>query len=236
MSILTPRDSAILSSLFTAEPPAPASLPPPPPPPGLPNFPSSLLQSIQTLESSALKPLNTASPPASTITTAIEELTSLIEAHPTYPSAYNNRAQALRLLHGSDLTVASAGESGIMADLAQAIRLCTPTTTGLQADILAKAYTQRGAVLLLTSTTMRTLESGRSKDGGAVQVQVLGGRNADEVEEMARADFREGKRAGGEVAGEMDVKMNPVRKLCGEIVREAMVRDLRESGVLPAED
>ncbi|KFZ07081.1 hypothetical protein V501_06793 [Pseudogymnoascus sp. VKM F-4519 (FW-2642)] len=234
MSILTPRDSAILSSLFTAEPPAPATLPPPPPPPGLPSFSTSLLKTIQTLESSALKPLNTASPPASTIQTAINELTSLIEAHPSYPSAYNNRAQALRLLHGSDLTVASAGESGIMSDLAQAIRLCIPTTTGLQADILAKAYTQRGAVLLLTSTTMRTLESEGSKSEGAVQV--LGGRNADEVEEMARADFREGKRAGGEVAGEMDVKMNPVRKLCGEIVREAMVRDLRESGVLPAED
>ncbi|OBT83378.1 hypothetical protein VE02_08358 [Pseudogymnoascus sp. 03VT05] len=228
MSILTPRDSAILSSLFTSEPPAPASLPPPPPPPGLPNFPTSLLQQIQTLESAALKPLNTASPPASTITTAIDELTSLIEAHPSYPSAYNNRAQALRLLHGSDLTVASAGESGIMTDLAQAIRLCTPTTTGLQADILAKAYTQRGAVLLLTSTSMRTEETDDSSKGGAVKALVLEGRSADEVEEMARADFRDGKRWGGEVAGEMDVKMNPVRKLCGEIVREAMVRDLRE--------
>ncbi|ELR02685.1 hypothetical protein GMDG_05634 [Pseudogymnoascus destructans 20631-21] len=174
--------------------------------------------------------------PPSTIQTAIDELTSLIEAHPAYPSAYNNRAQALRLLHGSDLTVASANESAIMTDLAEAIRLCTPTTTGLQADILAKAYTQRGAVLLLTSTTMRTLETDSSKSEGAVQVQVLGSKSADEVEEMARADFREGKRWGGEVAGEMDVKMNPVRKLCGEIVREAMVRDLRESGVLPAED
>ncbi|KFZ11233.1 hypothetical protein V502_07652, partial [Pseudogymnoascus sp. VKM F-4520 (FW-2644)] len=198
-----------------------------------PNFPPSLLQDIQTLESTALKPLNTASPPASSITTAIDALTSLIETHPEYPSAYNNRAQALRLLHGSDLTVPSAGESGIMDDLAEAIRLCTPAKTGLQADILAKAYTQRGAVLLLTSTTMRTLNTG----GGAVQalVLVLGGKEADEVEEMARADFREGKRWGGEVAGEMDVKMNPVRKMCGEIVREAMVRDLRESGVLPPE-
>jgi hypothetical protein len=118
-----------------------------------------------------------------------------------------------------------------MDDLAEAIRLCMPTTTSLQADILAKAYTQRGAVLLLTSTTMRTLEA-----SGEGATHVLGGKGAEEVEEMARVDFREGKRWGSEVAGEMDVKMNPVRKMCGEIVREAMVRDLRESGVLPAED
>lgn len=232
MSLLSPRDSAILTSLFSSEPPAPPSLPTPAPPTGLPNFSPSLLQQIQTLESTALKPLNTASPPESTITTAISALSFIIGAHPTYPSAYNNRAQALRLLHGSDLTVPSAGESGIMADLAEAIRLCTPATTGLQTDILAKAYTQRGAVLLLTSTTMR---AGEGKNDGAVQALVLGGKSADEVEEMARADFREGKKWGGEVAGEMDVKMNPVRKLCGEIVREAMVRDLRESGVLPPE-
>lgn len=122
----------------------------------------------------------------------------------------------------------------MMEDLGEAIRLCTPARTGLQADILAKAYTQRGAVLLLTSTTMRTRE-GANEGEGAVQALVLGGKGADEVEEMARADFREGKRWGGEVAGEMDVKMNPVRKMCGEIVREAMVRDLRESGVLPPE-
>lgn len=237
MSLLTPRDSAILTSLFTSDPPAPASLPSPPPTAGLPNFHPSLLQDIQALESAALKPLNTASPPAPTIRTAIDALTSLIEAHPEYPSAYNNRAQAKRLLHGSDLTVSEAGECGMMEDLGQVIRLCTPAKTGLQADILAKAYTQRGAVLLLTSTTMRTGEAGGAKGEGegAVQALVLGGKSADEVEEMARADFREGKRWGGEVAGEMDVKMNPVRKMCGEIVKEAMVRDLRESGVLPPE-
>ncbi|KFY95977.1 hypothetical protein V498_02979, partial [Pseudogymnoascus sp. VKM F-4517 (FW-2822)] len=193
-----------------------------------------LLQTIQTLESAALKPLNTASPPASTTTTAIDALSSLIKTYPEYPSAYNNRAQAKRLLHGSDLTVREAEESGMMADLAEAIRLCTPAKTGLQADILAKAYTQRGAVLLLTSTTMRARESGEAGEG-AVQALVMGAKSADEVEEMARADFREGKRWGSEVAGEMDVKMNPVRKMCGEIVREAMVRDLRESGVLPPE-
>lgn len=115
----------------------------------------------------------------------------------------------------------------MMEDLGEAIKLCMPARTGLQGDILAKAYTQRGAVLLLTSTTMRT--------GEASLKGHLEGKSADEVEEMARADFREGRRWGGEVAGEMDVKMNPVRKMCGEIVREAMVRDLRESGVLPAE-
>ncbi|OBT63878.1 hypothetical protein VE03_06615 [Pseudogymnoascus sp. 23342-1-I1] len=234
MSLLTPRDSAILTSLFTSDPPAPASLPPPPPPPGLPNFPPPLLQTIQTLESAALKPLNSASPPASTISTAIDALSALIKTYPEYPSAYNNRAQALRLLHGSDLTV-SEGGGGMMADLAEAIRLCTPAKTGMQADILAKAYTQRGAVLLLTSTTMRARETGEGRGEGTVQALVLGGKGVEEVEEMARADFREGKRWGGDVAGEMDVKMNPVRKMCGEIVREAMVRDLRESGVLPPE-
>lgn len=121
-------------------------------------------------------------------------------------------------------------------DLSRCIRLCVPTASSqpseLQASILSKSLTQRGYILLRTAKSLRQ----HHIDGTVGEVHLpreLEGRTADELEEMARRDFREGKGQGGEVAGMMDVKMNPVRKLCGEIVREAMMRDLKESGVIP---
>ncbi|KAF9157549.1 Tetratricopeptide repeat protein 36 [Actinomortierella ambigua] len=63
---------------------------------------------------------------------AVEELTKAIELCPQYASAYNNRAQAYRILKNDDAA---------LADLDLAIRHGTG-----QPDILKQAYTQRGII------------------------------------------------------------------------------------------
>ncbi|KAJ2003685.1 hypothetical protein GGI04_002886 [Coemansia thaxteri] len=64
---------------------------------------------------------------------AIAQLTQIIEEYPSYASAYNNRAQALRL-DGADL-------SAVLSDLDSAIRHAQDDKTRGQ------AYTQKGIVL-----------------------------------------------------------------------------------------
>ncbi|KAJ2347335.1 hypothetical protein GGH92_003239 [Coemansia sp. RSA 2673] len=64
---------------------------------------------------------------------AISQLTQIIQDCPSYASAYNNRAQALRL-DGADL-------SEVLADLDSAIRYAQDDKT------LGQAFTQKGIVL-----------------------------------------------------------------------------------------
>ncbi|KAJ2492598.1 hypothetical protein IWW37_001353 [Coemansia sp. RSA 2050] len=64
---------------------------------------------------------------------AISQLSQIIQDCPSYASAYNNRAQALRL-DGADL-------SAVLADLDSAIRYAQDGKT------LGQAYTQKGIVL-----------------------------------------------------------------------------------------
>lgn len=47
---------------------------------------------------------------------------------------------------------------------------------------------------------------------------------------MAARDFDAGGRYGNPVAREMSVRTNPYAKLCGNIVREAMRREVEEFG------
>jgi tetratricopeptide (TPR) repeat protein len=90
----------------------------------------------------------------------------------------------------------------VKADLDKAISLARPRTklepvSMLQAKVLSNAYTQLGAVLL---------REGKEEEAGAV--------------------FREGARYGGDVARSMAVKLNPVARLCGAIVKEAMRKEM----------
>lgn len=89
----------------------------------------------------------------------------------------------------------------VVADLRKAIELSEPSPGGavseLQARVLSLAWTQMGAVLL---------SQGKEDEAGRA--------------------FGEGARYGGEVAKRMAVKMNPVAKLCGAIVREAMKKEM----------
>jgi tetratricopeptide (TPR) repeat protein len=90
----------------------------------------------------------------------------------------------------------------VKVDLEQAVSLARPRTklepvSTLQAKVLSNAYTQLGAVLL---------REGKEEEAGAV--------------------FQEGARYGGEVAKTMAVKLNPVARLCGAIVKQAMRKEM----------
>src|SRR5436305_902011 len=109
MTQLSAHDSAVLSALLDTEPSPPSTSDPslssisdtptttPPPPLLLPHISPAILPTLRAREADAIRPLNRPSPTASAIEAAIEDLSSLISAHPTYAPAYLNRAQATRL-------------------------------------------------------------------------------------------------------------------------------------------
>ena len=116
-----------------------------------PGPPADLL----ALEASILAPLNVERPSESMLRTAIDILSALIAKHPDYASAYNNRAQAMRLLLGDDLRV----NEGVWTDLSTAIALvggpekestlnrAQAQVSKHEASVLSKAYTQRAWLL-----------------------------------------------------------------------------------------
>jgi len=90
----------------------------------------------------------------------------------------------------------------VVADLRCAIELAGPPratdpVSPLQAKVLANAYTQLATVFL-----------------------------ADGREDAAGETFQIAARYGGEVAKVMAVKLNPVARLCGAIVKEAMREEM----------
>lgn len=89
--------------------------------------------------------------------------------------------------------------AAVVADLEAALALAAPggPVSALQARVASLAWTQLGAV---------RLAEGRDED--------------------AWRAFSEGARYGGEVAARMAVKLNPVARLCGAIVREAMKKEM----------
>lgn len=150
---LSQHDTQILTQLLS-----PGLVPPPPPTdvidPSRPGPPASLL----ALEASILAPLNIERPSSPILRTAIDALTALIAQHPDHASAYNNRAQAVRLLLGDDLRV----NESVWTDLSTAIALISggaaenstlersrgqTQVSKHEASVLSKAYTQRAWLL-----------------------------------------------------------------------------------------
>ena len=221
---LTSRDSAILSSLFTNEPPqiliprhAPTSI-------------SSALQSIKRAEATAIAPLAKGDSSTETIRKAIDDLDSIIREHEDYASAYNNRAQAQRLLLGDDLT--KEGTNGIWEDLKICITLSKNVESQRDEKLLGAAYTQRGVLLLATAKSLKSSDSTSLRDNLPQDLKHLGGEaSAEEMEHEAENNFKTGAGYGDEAAKMMVVHLNPMRKLCGQMVREALRRDMEESGV-----
>ena len=148
--ILSPHDTQILNQLLS-----PGLVPPPANviDSSRPGPPSSLL----ALEASILAPLNIERPSSSILRTAIDALSALIAQHPGHASAYNNRAQAVRLLLGDDLRT----NESVWTDLSTAIGLiggnAEKSTLNSSRDqvqvskhdasVLSKAYTQRAWLL-----------------------------------------------------------------------------------------
>lgn len=237
---LTPNDGLVLSQIFAPSAPFPTA-----------TFidytlPAPHLQ-LLIAEIQILAPLNTPSPSDATIRAVIAAFDVFIKEHPNYASAYNNRAQATRLLIGDDLRT----KGNVWTDLSQAIALAGKTGNGNkvskhEAKVLAMAYTQRAWLVWKFANEERTKNKFKTKqclnDPGQAQdkradlgqhgdlnantPEQLKGMTWEQLEEVASRDFEMGGRFGNDNAREMAVRTNVHAKLCGSIVREAMAREM----------
>jgi hypothetical protein len=207
----------------------------------------SLIQSLE-LQVAGLKPTSSSSSPLTHYLFAVKDLDTLITSCPNYASARNNRAQALRRIYGDGILVSNStlqknedvpvldpnpsdavlitASTTILRDLSTAITLLTPTTpfTSLSpqaAKTLSQAYTQRGAFYHLTSKKLCLKGSELRIDPERKEARW----SVVEFEENASKDFMRGGRYGNEIARNLAVGTNPVAKLCGEMVREAMRKE-----------
>jgi hypothetical protein len=172
----------------------------------------------------------------------VSRLGQLIQDHPQYASARNNRAQALRRLYGDSMLVADAPRNPqallqeldktermaaaktVLGDLDHAISLLTPKVAYSRlspqvARTLSNAHTQRAAIYLMTSKLLGSKSA--SVDAGRPEA----GWSKLEFEERASRDFAMGGRYGNEIAKGLAVSTNPTAKLCGQMVREAMKKE-----------
>lgn len=247
---LTNNDAAVLQALFDAESSPSSGITVDP---SLPSWPATVnisqtdLTTLKTRETQIILKLQASETPSQeTVHTALEDLNTLLEQYPTYPPAYTNRAQTLRLLadleysqNHTTSTESSADESlftpeaadlssKIFVDLGKAITLATPASpadpiSSVQARLLADAHTHRGYLLLKAARVKKTRSEG---EVGSVGPERLRGHSADQLEEMASRDFFLGGRYGNKVAQQMAVQTNPYAKMCGAIVKEAMRKEM----------
>ena len=231
---LTSNDSAILSALFDPESSPSTSLSISKSLPPLPDIQEPLFSSLRSQEASALSELNTPSPSQASIEGAIRALSDLIKQNPTYTPAYLNRAQATRLLltASTDSVVFDPVNlpvtKQLFADLNTVVSLSTPSTpsaplSALQADLLAKAHTHRGYLLLKAAKAVKQVG-----DTPCTLPAPLANMDSEQLEEMASREFFFGGRYGNTMARQVSVQTNPYAKMCGAIVKEAMKKEREE--------
>ncbi|KIW16814.1 hypothetical protein PV08_04004 [Exophiala spinifera] len=191
------------------------------------DFDSSSMRQIQERERSVLRLLDQENPAARDVQSALSELTAIIEEEPSYASAFNNRAQVRRLLtKDADLPGNPDLVADIFKDLARAISLATPNTlrdtvSRMDANVLASAHTHRGYLLLMASKSERNR-------GMLGAIPSLKDETTDSLEEAASRELGTGGRYGNETARQLAVKTNPYAKLCGSIVREALMKEVSD--------
>lgn len=181
------------------------------------------LRTIQETEREALGLIDSQFPVERDTRKAISELNSIIEEYPAYASAWNNRAQARRLLAPYE---APDYICDVFYDLGEAIKLASPLSptkpvSTLNATVLASAHTHRGYLLWRASRS----ESFRSLMSQISQLRDL---SSAQLEESASRDFALGGRYGNKTAQSLAVKTNPYAKLCGSIVKEALQKEIRD--------
>lgn len=170
---------------------------------------------------------------------ALAILNQIIPENPSYASARNNRAQLRRWRFGDrnmicnsrystdpERTVASLST---VSDLKQCIALASPerpqhAVSPAQGKLLAQAYTQLGALYYAASKDLDEVEDGASS------IEEFEGWTKDQFEEEASRLFYVGGLYGNEVAKALAVHTNPHAKLCGNIVKEAMKKELAMQG------
>jgi hypothetical protein len=173
----------------------------------------------------------------------VSRLGQLIQDHPQYASARNNRAQALRRLYGDSVLIADAkgkpqallqqfddserldAAKTVLSDLDHAISLLAPKVACSRlspqvARTLSNAHTQRAAIYLITS---KLLDSKKAVSIDAHRPEASWSKL--DFEEQASRDFAMGGRYGNEIAKALAVSTNPTAKLCGQMVREAMKKE-----------
>lgn len=229
---LSSNDAKVLSALFDPESSPSASVKIiPQTPQSLPHISDSLLPSLQAAERAAILPLNTQKPSLEDANATIKALGELIEQHPSYASAYTNRAQAMRLRIEDEERMFEPENTNttemLFSDLARAIQLASPTSpqdplSQLQARLLATAHTHRGYLLLKAAKAAGEAEL----ESGPKEVK---GKDKDSLEEMASREFFLGGRYGDKMAKEMAVRTNPYAKMCGAIVKQAMREEMGEA-------
>ncbi|OCT51148.1 hypothetical protein CLCR_09069 [Cladophialophora carrionii] len=221
---LTKNDSSVLAALFDPESSLTSTVEIDD---NIPTSSPSRLKPLQEQELFALNSINHDQPQPNEIKLAVSRLTTIIESDGSYASAWNNRAQARRMLIADEkLSENPASVAEIFEDLAQAILLTTPTQANtalsiMDARTLASAHTHRGYLLLLASKSeekRKMLASVRGLDELSLQ----------DLEEAASRELAKGGRYGNETARQLAVKTNPYAKLCGSIVREAITKEISD--------
>lgn len=233
--ILTTNDNIVLSAVFDPEGSgvisSGASLVNSSLPAAFPHTLAALLPALQAAEESIILPLNVANVSISQIESALSGINALISSNPKYPSAYNNRAQILRLLHGDDILSDCVHQRTIWNDLSRAILLATPETMEyggqvcvIQAKVLAAAHMQKALLLLKASRVPSLLFKTRGK-----LPEALDGLDKVDIEEKACNEFELASVYGDPDAGKIATSLNPYAKLCGKIVGEAMKAELAKA-------
>lgn len=223
--MLTSKDSAVLNALFDAE----ISLNRPVPMAGHEFVAASTpatqqWQQQQILE--AVHLLNEIAPSPDAVRCSIGIFDKIIDNDPTCASAFVNRAQAMQLLPLSTECL-----SQTFQDLSKAIELSEPKhkldeVTSGNARVLASAHTHRGSLLLRASVTPSILELLRNASPYYHDIPPA------ELEQLASKDYTIAGRYGSQFAQSLAVKTNPYAKLCGNIVREALQKEIREYSTL----
>ena len=228
-TLLGANDRAVLDALFDAEgafnvtgtDAGPLGL-------HLPDDPAPHMQALQSQEKDILLSLNSRQPAKEDVLAALAKLDVIIAANPSYASAYNNRAQTQRML--VDVSRLSSPSDFnelklILDDLAMAIQLCTPTVVAkpvsvFDAKVLTSAHSHRGYLLLVIAQSEQMAALVTANPG------LFGGLDKDRLEEMASHELALGGKFGNNAARQLAVKVNPYAKLCGEIVREALRKEM----------
>ncbi|KAK5167105.1 uncharacterized protein LTR77_007835 [Saxophila tyrrhenica] len=207
---------------------------------------ATLLAELQVQEKKAVQLLERfeTSPPSErgrrdeVYRSALAILEGVADNNPLYASVLNNRAQLRRWYWGDrNLLVQrkkapqpqrrTAGEATVK-DLRSSISLASPdrptdAVSPKQGRLLAQAYTQLGAVYHAAAKDVGAVSS----DGEKVELSSCADDpvswTQERFEEEASRCFYLGGLYGNEVAKALAVHTNPQAKLCGNIVKEAML-------------
>ena len=169
----------------------------------------------------------------------LARLDRIIVENPSYASARNNRAQLRRWRYGDRNMICrkrsqkdterEAAAQATVNDLKESISLASPErpqapVSPSQGGLLAQTYTQLGALYYAASK-----DTGNEEEIDIADPELISW-SKDRFEEEASRLFYLGGLYGNEVAKALAVHTNPHAKLCGNIVKEAMRKELAING------